>query len=312
MDILIRCDSSNIIGTGHVMRCLNLCENNLENNYTFLCRNFNMNISDKIIEKGHRLILLDYNIEPELEKYNTWIGVKYNEEINDICKILKNDKYDEVIIDHYGIDFILERKIRDYCKKIKVISDIFNYSHYVDEYINYNCDDMVRVRAINLNVDTVYKIGIENLIVNKRFKGKKKIIFNKDVKLICIMMGGSDPFNYTLKVIKEINDIVIELGIRVYVILGKSNSHEETIREYVSDNYKIERDLNYDDLIELYLKVDLCIGSLSVTAYERLLLGVPQICLKIVDNQNIQNREEFNICKIDNLRNLFKRNVYIQ
>ena len=62
MNILIRCDSSNIIGTGHVMRCLNLCEYYPENNYTFVCRRFNKNISEKILNNKHNLILLEYNI----------------------------------------------------------------------------------------------------------------------------------------------------------------------------------------------------------------------------------------------------------
>ena len=46
MNILIRCDSSNIIGTGHVMRCLNLCEYYPNIKFTFLCRNFKNNITE--------------------------------------------------------------------------------------------------------------------------------------------------------------------------------------------------------------------------------------------------------------------------
>ena len=51
----------------------------------------------------------------------------------------------------------------------------------------------------------------------------------------------------------------------------------------------------------LYLDIDLCIGSLSITAYERLYMNIPQICLKIVENQNIQQLKEFNICNLDNI-----------
>lgn len=309
MNILIRCDSSNIIGTGHVMRCLNLCEYYPENIYTFVCRKFKMNITDKIKEKGHKLILFEYDIEPEIEKYRTWIGVEYEKEIKELCEIISKQIFDEIIIDHYGIDYILEKKIREYCKKITLISDIFDYKHYVDVYINYNCDELDKIKSINLNPDTDFKIGVENLIINKKFKGRKKEIFNDKIKKICIMMGGSDPPNYTLKVIKEINDIVIENNLMVYIVLGKANNHFDILMKQINKNYEIMIDLNYDELIELYMKIDLCIGSLSVTAYERLMMRIPQICLKIVDNQNIQKLEEFNICEIGNIRDKFKKYV---
>jgi spore coat polysaccharide biosynthesis predicted glycosyltransferase SpsG len=54
-------------------------------------------------------------------------------------------------------------------------------------------------------------------------------------------------------------------------------------------------------MINLYLNCDLAIGTLSVTAYERLILNIPQICLKIVENQLIQQLDKFNIVTIDNL-----------
>jgi hypothetical protein len=54
-------------------------------------------------------------------------------------------------------------------------------------------------------------------------------------------------------------------------------------------------------MIDLYLNCDLVIGTLSVTAYERLILNIPQICLKIVDNQLIQQLDKFNIVTIDKL-----------
>lgn len=303
MNILIRCDSSNIIGIGHVMRCLNLTQYHPENAYTFVCKNFNMNITDKIKLAGHKLILVDYELEPEINNYNTWLGHTIEQEIETIYKILSNDEYDQIIIDHYGYNHQIEEKINGSVNKITVITDIFDKNHWCDEMINYNTDDYEKLKAINLKPNTVIKCGIVNIIINKKFTQNKKKVFNDKIKKVCIMLGGSDPLNYTLEIIKIINHLVIDNNLTVFIIIGKSNNNFESINDYIKDNvnYKCLYDLTYDDLIKLYMDIDLCIGSLSVTAYERYFMNVPQICLKIVDNQNIQQLKEFNICSLNNL-----------
>jgi UDP-2,4-diacetamido-2,4,6-trideoxy-beta-L-altropyranose hydrolase len=305
MNILIRCDSSNIIGTGHIMRCLNLCEYTTENTYTFVCKNFSHNISQKILDASHNLILLDYCTEPELNKYDTWIGCTCNQELEQLVKIVSEKKYDQIIIDHYGIDWVIEKELSKYTNKLIVISDIYESTHWCDEFINYNSDNIELLTKLNLNPKTVIKCGAEHVIINKKFKQHKKISFRPKVEKMCIMLGGSDPFNYTLQILEQINNLVQNNNIIVYVIIGKANTNVNSIKTFVSNykNYILLFDINYDKLIQLYLDIDLCIGSLSITAYERLYLNIPQICLKIVDNQNIQQLQEFNICKINNLIN---------
>ena len=304
MNILIRCDSSNIIGTGHVMRCLNLASYYPDYKFTFVCRNFNMNISEKIKENKHTLVLLDYNIEPEINNYVSWLGKDYNEEKSQILDIVTKIQYDIIIIDHYGFDYKLEKELVEFCGKLVVVSDIFDFNHYCHLFINYNCDDLQKVKRINLNKETEYKIGAKNIIINKKFiESNKKRHFNEAIQTITINMGGSDPQNFILKTLQIINDFIIKNNIVVNVVIGKSNGNASSIVEFVmgNQNYNLLYDLNYDELIELYLKTDLAIGSLSITAYERLYLNVPQICLKIIDNQLIQELDEFNIVKIDGL-----------
>ena len=298
MNILIRCDSSNIIGTGHVMRCLNLCEYYPKNNYTFLCKKFNNNISQKII-KSHNLILYNYEIEPLIDDYKTWIGCTENEEIEILLNVLKNNKYDEIIIDHYGIEYNIETRLKQYVNKITVITDIFNYKHCCDIFINYNTDNVLELKKININPDTVIKCGISNIIINKKFLNVKKTLFRNTLKKLCIMMGGSDPQNYTLNIIKKIIETTFFKNIELYVILGKSNIYYDSITTYCNEysNIHLYYDIDYDELIKIYLDIDLCLGSLSITAYERLYMNIPQICMKIVDNQNIQKIKEFNICE---------------
>ena len=315
MNIIIRCDSSNIIGTGHVMRCLNLCEYYPQHNFTFVCKNFPNNISDKILNLGHKLILQDYFIKPEINKYNTWLGINYIYETNNFIDIIANKIYDIVIFDHYGIDYILETKVRNYCNKVIVISDIFDNFHYCDIFINYNCDCLEKVQNINKNDKTIYKIGLNNIIINKHFlNSAKKEKYNDNIKNIIINMGGADPNNYTLQVLQCINDLIIKNNININIIIGKSNTNLDIITKYISDITQnnnivnninsilnIYYDVNFTKLINLYLESDLVIGSLSITAYERLFLKVPQICIKIVENQLIQQLENFNIVEIKNL-----------
>jgi UDP-2,4-diacetamido-2,4,6-trideoxy-beta-L-altropyranose hydrolase len=314
-NILIRCDSSNIIGTGHIMRCLNLCEYYPDNNFTFLCRNFNMNISSKIKNNGYNLILLDYNIEPELNNYKSWIGTSENDEIIDFQNIIKYNTYDIILIDHYGINSKIELEIKKYTNKLIVISDIFEKNHFCDIFINYNCDDLNKVMKINLNDKTIYKIGYQNIILNKKFiYSNRKNTFNNEIKVITINMGGSDPQNYILKVIENINDYIIEKDIIVNIIIGKSNNNIESINNFINNsNYKLFFDINYDELINLHINSDLAIGSLSITAYERLYLNIPQISLKIVENQLIQQLQQFNIIDLKDLMNkiLDYSNIYI-
>jgi spore coat polysaccharide biosynthesis predicted glycosyltransferase SpsG len=275
-----------------------------------------MNISNKIIEKNHKLVLLNYDIEPELNNYRSWVGKNYEDEINDFMKIIKENKFDTIIIDHYGIDYLLEKKIKKYCDKLIVISDIFEFNHYCDIFINYNCDNIKEVKKINLNERTEYKIGVENIILNKKFiDSPKKTVFKNELKNIVINMGGSDPHNYILKIIQKINDYIIEKNINVIIIIGKSNTHVNLIKEFINNikNYNIYIDINYDEMINLYLNSDLVIGSLSITAYERLILNIPQISLKIVENQLIQELDKFNIINIDYMLNkILKYNKIIQ
>ena len=287
------------------MRCLNLCEYSPENIYTFVCRNYNLNISQKILDASHKLILIDHCIEPELNKYNTWIGYKEEEELKQLVKIISETKYDKIIIDHYGIDWVIEKEISKYTNKLIVISDIYESFHWCDEFINYNCDDVKLLQKLNLNPNTIIKCGKEHVIINKKFKQHKKTFFRSKIEKICIMLGGSDPFNYTLQILQQIHNIIINNKIQVYVIIGKANGNIDSIVEFAkkSSNYILLFDINYDQLIQLYLDIDLCIGSLSITAYERLYLNIPQICIKIVDNQNIQQLQEFNICQINGLFN---------
>ena len=137
-------------------------------------------------------------------------------------------------------------------------------------------------------------------------------------------MGGADPQNYILKVLNNIKNYVLQQNIIVNIIIGYSNKNYNTITQFIDDitnsdniaansdniaanndvkskNFIVYFNIDFNTLIKLYLNSDLAIGSLSITAYERLFIKIPQICIKIAENQLIQELEVFNITNIDNI-----------
>jgi UDP-2,4-diacetamido-2,4,6-trideoxy-beta-L-altropyranose hydrolase len=291
---------------------MNYCEYYPNYDITFVCRNFKYNISHKVVSK-YKLILLDYNIEPVLDNYDTWIGKEYNDEQLDILDILKNDKYDIFIIDHYGIDHILENKAKEYCHKIIVITDLFHKIHYCDIFINYNKinnnENINMVKNILTSEHTEIRLGIENIIINPLFLNHHKSIYNDKINKIVINMGGADPNNFILQILMICKNFILTNNITIDIIIGYSNINMESIRQFIDNCNKenkenlfhIHYNISFETIINLHLEADIAIGSLSITAYERLFLKIPQITIKIVENQTIDELDVFNVCKINNV-----------
>ena len=95
MNILIRADSSNSIGTGHIMRDLVLAKEYKNENIIFATQDLVGNINHKIIEAGYKI---------ELLKSNDF------EELNDLIKRLNINM---IIIDNYDIDYNFEKKLKE-------------------------------------------------------------------------------------------------------------------------------------------------------------------------------------------------------
>ena len=94
MNVLFRVDSSSKIGLGHLMRCLVLAEQYKKDNIIFAAQNLEGNANQKIIDQGYRLILLGDNSTDEL------------------CKKIALLHINNVIFDHYGIDYKFEKIVK--------------------------------------------------------------------------------------------------------------------------------------------------------------------------------------------------------
>ncbi len=290
LNIIFRVDSSDVIGTGHVMRCLNLAEYYKNNNIEFICKDLPFNLIENISKKFkvNKLELKDYS--KVTLNINTWLGESWETDCKKTIDIIKDKEIDWIIIDHYNIDYKWENMIKPYVKNIMVIDDYTNRKHDCNILLNQQIDvDLGKKLYKNIvNNDCKLLLGNKYIIFNKKFFDILKNLKKKnELKRINIFMGGSDPNNITLNIIKICNNLNKKLENKLIfdIIVGKSNKYKDIISEECKKLKNFNYFYNLPFIGNILMKADLCIGAAGGTSYERCLLRKPTLIILTADNQ---------------------------
>ena len=121
----------------------------IHENYSFKLSNSNDTSFKILIKNGHRVYFISKQINKNLRdhvKKNKIKIIFINKQSNQIedakqmifkvKKIYK--KNDWIIVDHYNLGFLWERKIKLYFPKLFVIDDFINAKHDCDLFLNQN------------------------------------------------------------------------------------------------------------------------------------------------------------------------------
>ena len=247
--IAIVVNAYNEIGTGHVYRCLSIASKLVFHDVLFL------------LDEQHELginIVNNYNYPFKL----------YDGE-DDLLNILKEHSPQLVIND------ILDTS-KEYIACLKN-----------DGYFVVNFEDLGSGTEI---ADVVFDALYEHEVgENKVFTGHKYYILKDEfyfqpqkvithhVDNVLITFGGSDPNNFTEKVIDSI--LATNYEGRINVILGLGYlGLDDLINKYES-NQSIQIYQNVSDISEFMFQADIIFTSAGRTMYEVCSIGVPTICL---------------------------------
>ena len=309
MNILFRADSSSTIGTGHIMRDLVLATQYKDANITFVTQDLDGNINHKITEAGYNLVVLKSKVANS--------GCETNFPVNDIKelnKLIKKLNINLLVIDHYGIDYKFEKKLKFRNPKLKILAFDDTYlKHHCDIVLNHNISgDKKKYKGkvpkyCELRCGSRYTLLREEFLqeMSKQYKKSKK------QKTVFLAMGGADHSNLNIKILKVLSEFK---NIYIEVVTTNANKNINELKKYVKGKENILLHVNSNSIAKLMKKSDFAIVTPSVTVNEVYFMNIPFIAIQTASNQYdmykyLKNKKflvlkKFNTKKLD--RNISK------
>ena len=296
MKVVIRTDSSLLIGTGHLMRCLTLAEELRRNRVevVFICRELPGNLIDLAEAKGYRVHRLPLENEklmndPRRDLYDRWRGVEKDFDGAQTEAVLAEKESDAawLVVDHYGLDADWESPLRQYVGNIMVVDDLANRRHDCDMLLDQNFYENSETRYDGLTPDAAdLLLGPQYVLLREEFRQVRPGLNRKyaEVKCILVSFGGADNGNDTLKALDmtaspEYENLIID------IVVGKTNPHAGAIKQVCDGRQNVNYYHNIDNMAQMMARADICIGAGGTSTWERCCLGLPAVTLSVADNQ---------------------------
>ena len=316
MRVVFRVDASLQMGTGHVMRCLTLAQVLKENgsNVKFICRKHKGNLIDKIRSSGFVVHELEVFKEVKFDNkllHFYWLGATQRQDADDCIDILKVEKSNWIIVDHYALDEQWQKRLKPYYEKLMVIDDLADRKHQCDILLDQTFGRQQEDYSARIPRGCELLLGSKYALLRPEFAKWRAYSLERrskpEFKQLLINMGGTDPDNITGKVIERLQTAKLPKDVEITIVMGKTAPH--LARVITGANklpYRSEVKVDVDNMAELMANADIAIGASGATTWERCCLGLPTIQLITAYNQEfiaskLNKINAIKLVKIDNV-----------
>ena len=293
MKVVFRADASLAMGTGHVMRCLALAQALKDNkvNVEFICRKHKGSLIDKI--RSNRLNVHELEVLEEADDklaHSHWLGATQQQDADDCIEMLKSEKIDWLIVDHYALDEQWQKKLKPYYEKLMVIDDLADRKHQCDILLDQNFGRSLQDYKELVPTSSKLLMGSKYALLRPEFEKYRQYSLNRrkneKFKKLLVNMGGTDTDNITGKVIERLQIAKLPKDVEITIVMGKTAPHLSNIITSVNKlPYGSEVKVDVDNMAELMANADIAIGASGATTWERCCLGLPTIQLVTAHNQ---------------------------
>jgi UDP-2,4-diacetamido-2,4,6-trideoxy-beta-L-altropyranose hydrolase len=298
MKVLVYANASEMLGTGHAMRCLALAK--------------------ELKEQNHQVTFAYSTCLPEITQryhqggFNTWAlnGTAPSDVLPELTNLIKSTKPDWVIVDWYEAKSDFQTRIKQF-SRLMVIDDFKDGTFCSDLILNQNATTP-DILKYSLHPESKVLAGPKYALLRPEFSKKAQLferVIKKRAENILISFGGSDEDNFTAETLEQLRSLPLKEEI-IRVILGPGFRHRDAILEIErASKLNLQVINNCQDMSEQLIWCDLAILGSGSTFWEACCLAVPTVLVRMVENQNLifNTAEASNAAiLIDSARNLAK------
>lgn len=293
MKVVFRVDSSNRMGTGHLVRCMTLAQAlcNWGADIRFICRAHTGSLLGLLYQQG---IPVDVLANPDRvpgdadsDNYTAWLGVTQAEDARQTIAALDGESPDWLIVDHYGLSSDWEQRLRSHASNLMVIEDLTNRLHECDLLLNqnYSGDDKRRFRGVGPDTRRLL-LGPRYALLRPEYAAHRRNLRARDggVHRVLIFFGGSDPQNMT-RMALEVLSAPEYCHLEIDIVVGANNPHKKVLKKICSARGHASLYGPRPHLADLIAESDFAIGAGGTTTWERMCLGLPSVVISLAENQ---------------------------
>ncbi len=290
MNVVFRVDASNLMGTGHVMRCRTLASAlQLRGaQIRFVTRKHPGHLAEVMTRDGFQVELLPDLVGGGCETgYAGWLGVTQEEDALQTIAALKGLACDLLVVDHYALDSVWESLLRPHTSKIMVIDDLANRPHNCDMLLdqNYSLSGPERYRPL-VQATCQLLLGPRYALLRPEYAQIRETMTPRTgvVRRILIYMGGSDIPNMTEIALEALSTSRLQ-KLEVDVVIGSNFIHRDKVVRFAKSRPHTRVFGPQLHLANLMASADLAIGAGGATTWERLCMDLPSLVICTADNQ---------------------------
>lgn len=294
MNIVLRVDAGQKMGTGHFMRCLTLADTLAQRGArcVFLCRQLPPHLEQLLERNGHALRSLPAreNDTPDTElAHANWLGTTQVTDAEDSLEALLGQTWDWLIVDHYALDWHWETRLRPTVRRILVIDDLADRRHECDLLLDQNVyQDMLSRYDGKVPQACQLLLGPRFALLRDEFRRLRVNLSPRAevIRRVLVFFGGVDEHNFTGQALAAVSGIA-QAGVEVDVVLGALHPQRAAI-ETLCQHQGFHCHVQTTRMAELMASADLAIGAGGTATWERCSLGLPTLALSTADNQTRQ------------------------
>ena len=272
MNVLIRADGNEKIGSGHIMRTKSIAAELKKLGAKVLYA-----LAD---ERGKRLINNEFQSVILSSNYEC-----LDDEINTLSSVVKEQKIKLILLDSY---FVTPKYFKELKKLAKVayIDDLDAFAYECEALINYGAFFDKNEYKARQNLAKKHFLGSEFAPLRAEFGSTQKNSKNTQKKQVLLTTGNTDLLGIMPRLLEAFLSDESLKNLEFLAISGAFNEHENQLLSLSAKHKNIKVLKSPENMAQIMAEADFVLSAGGSTLYELASLAKAVICFSIAANQN--------------------------